>query len=89
MPHTVEHIEEFAPIVFPPEDEGFAPINFGAGRGRTEQRFVPENKSTVTVPANSSACFSSRESKEFIEGQEGFFGNTSIPELSGAAGGIS
>ena len=91
MPHTVEHIEGFAPIIFPSEDEGFAPINFGVGQGRSEQKFVPENNSIVTMPANSSASFNSRESKELIEGQEGFFGNTSTAglfELLGAPGGL-
>lgn len=95
MPHSPEHIEdeEFAPINFPAtaEDVGFAPINFGVGQGRTEQKFVPENNSSVTMPATSSASFNTRESKELIEGQEGFFGNTSTAglfELLGAPGGL-
>ncbi|KKL19610.1 hypothetical protein LCGC14_2463750, partial [marine sediment metagenome] len=83
---------EFAPVDFLAEQEQFAPVDFGVGQGRTEQRFVPENNSIVNVPAGASPSLASRESKEFIEGQEGFFGNTSIQpmlDLLGAPGGFA
>ncbi len=89
MPHVAGH-KEFAPVDFLAEEEprAFAPVDFDVGQGRTQQKFVPENNSLVTMPETSSASFNSRESKEFIEGQEGFFGNTPIFELLGAPGGL-
>ena len=97
MPHVVGHIEDEPILDFTGafgEDEPILDFTgaFGAGQGRTEQKFVPENNSIVTMPVNSSASFNSRESKELIEGQEGFFGNTSIQgllDLVGAPGGFA
>lgn len=97
MPHVAGHTEEEEPLIFDLSDEGIRgteePLvfDFGVGQGRTEQKFVPENNSSVNMPATSTPSFDSRESKEFIEGQEGFFGNTSIQPLLeslGAPGGI-
>lgn len=90
MPHVAEHIDErFEPIAFSAEgdDPRFEPIDFGLGQGRSEQKFVPENNSTVNMPVTSSASFNSREAKEF-EGEEGLWGNTLLGNLVSAPGGV-
>ena len=92
MPHVAGHKEGDPILDFTGafEEEPILDFTgaFGVGQGRTRQRFVPENNSIVNMPATATASFAYRESKELIEGQEGFFGNTSIGELLGAPGGI-
>lgn len=92
MPHVAGHKED-EPILdftgaFEEEPQLDFTDAFGVGQGRTEQRYVPENNSIVTMPATSSPSFDSREAKELIDGQEGFFGNTPIFDL-GAPGGFA
>lgn len=81
-------LKEFAPVVFPEPERQFAPVDFSLGQGRSEQKFVPENNSTVNMPVTSSASFDSREAKEFIDGEEGLWGNTPLGNLFAAPGGV-
>ena len=83
MPHVTGH-KELAPVDFLAEqdrDPRLAPVDFGIGQGRTQQKYVLDNNSIVTMPADSSASFDLRESKEFIKGQEGFDGNTALGNI--------
>lgn len=96
MPHIAGHREgepvlDFSGAFAEPEPVLDFSDAFGVGQPRTQQKFVSENNSLVNMPATSSVSFDSRESKEFIEGQEGFFGNTSTAglfELLNAPGGL-
>jgi len=85
MPHVAEH-KEGEPILdftgaFDDEPQLDFTNAFGVGQGRTQQRYVPDNNSIVTMPEGSSASFDLRESKELIDGQEGFDGNTTLGNI--------